>query len=164
MVAEATSPKRRRGADQSHKPSGANKTRPGRCRLGTRFKSLRILRFSLAVAAADRRVVERDVAGAARLAASREAIAAGLDHFAAGLVAGDAADAAAVLGVFALANTTGQVALANADAVAGAVAAAEAIAEHAAEILQCAAGNFILALAVNLEAAGALFELDLATG
>ena len=87
-----------------------------------------------------------------------------MDHLAAGLVARGAADAAAVLGVFALANTAGQIALADGDAVAAAGAAAEAVAEHAAEILQRATGDFVFALAVNLEAAGALLELHFAAG
>src|SRR5262245_2165313 len=94
-------------------------------------------------AAADRRVVEEDVAAAAALAALRETIAARLNRGLAGLVAACAADAAAVLGVFALANTDGEVALAAADAVTSARAAAEAIGQHAAEILQRAAGYFV---------------------
>src|SRR6478609_3937858 len=92
-------------------------------------------------AAANRRVVEADVAAAAAFTALREAVAAGLNHGLAGLVAARAADAAAVLGVFALANTDGEVALATANAVAGASTAAQAIGQHAAEILQRAAGH-----------------------
>jgi hypothetical protein len=116
----------------------------------------------LAGAAADRRVVERNVAAASGLAASREAVAAGLDHVAAGFVARRAADAATIFGVFALANTAGQIALADADAVAAASAAAKTVAEHAAKILQGATSNFVFALAVNLEAAGALLEFHFA--
>ena len=86
-------------------------------------------------AAADRRVVEADVAAAARFAAGVEAVAARLNHGLAGLVAGGAADAAAVFGVFALANTDGEVALAAGDSVARAAAAAETIGQHAAEVL-----------------------------
>ena len=85
--------------------------------------------------AADRRVVEADVASAARFAAGAEAVAAGLDHGLAGLVARGAADAAAVFGVFALANTDGEVALAAGDSVARAAAAAETVGQHAAEVL-----------------------------
>ena len=114
-------------------------------------------------AAANRRVVEADVAAAAALAALREAIAAGLNHGLAGLVAARAANAAAVLGVFALANTDGEVALTAADAVAGASAAAETVGQHAAEILQRAAGYFVVAAAMNLAAVRGLFELDRAT-
>ena len=58
-----------------------------------------------------------------------------MDHCTAGLVAGRAADAAAVFGVFALANTDSEVALAAGDSVAGAAAAAETIGQHAAEVL-----------------------------
>ena len=86
-------------------------------------------------AAADRRVVEADVAAATRFAAGAEAVAAGLDHGLASLVAGRAADAAAVFGVFAFANTDGEIALAARDTVAGAAAAAETICQHAAEVL-----------------------------
>jgi hypothetical protein len=111
-------------------------------------------------AAANRRVIEADVAAAAALAAGLEAVAASLDHRTAGLVARRAADAAAVFGVFALANTAGQIALAAANAVAGATAAAQTVGQHAAEILQCAAGNFIIAAAVDLAAVRCLFELD----
>ena len=96
-------------------------------------------------AAADRRVVEADVAAATRLAAARQAVAAGLNHGLASLVAARAADAAAVFGVFALANTAGQIALADGDTVAAAGAAAEAVAEHAAEVLQRATSDFIFA-------------------
>jgi hypothetical protein len=78
-------------------------------------------------AAANWRVVEADVAAATRFAAGAEAIAAGLNHCAAGLVARCAADAAAVFGVFALANTHREVALAAGDAVARAAAAAQAV-------------------------------------
>ena len=114
-------------------------------------------------AAANRRVVEADVARAATLAAGLEAIAAGLDHRTAGLVARGAADAAAVFGVFALANTAGQIALTASNAVERAAAAAEAVGQHPAEILQCAAGNFIIAAAVDLAPIRGLFELDGAT-
>jgi hypothetical protein len=78
-------------------------------------------------AAANRRVVEADIAAAAALAALLEAVAAGLNHRTAGFVARRAADAAAVFGVLALANTAGQIALAAADAIAGATAAAETV-------------------------------------
>ena len=111
-------------------------------------------------AAADRRVVEADVAGATRFTAGAEAIAAGLDHGLAGFVAARAADAAAVLGVFAFANTHGEIALAAGDAVASAAAAAETIGQHSAEILHCATGDFIVAAAMNLATAGGLFEFD----
>lgn len=72
---------------------------------------------SAARAAADRRVVEADVAAATRLAALGEAIAASLERLAALLIARRAGDAAAVLGDLAGAVTTGQVALRDAEAV-----------------------------------------------
>ena len=111
-------------------------------------------------AAANWRVVEADVAGTARFAAGAEAIAAGLNHGLAGLIARRAANAAAVFGVFALANTDGEIALAAGDAVERAATAAEAIGQHAAEVLQRAAGHFIIAAAMNLAAVRGLFELD----
>src|SRR5262249_26110128 len=111
-------------------------------------------------AAADRRAIEADVATASAFAALLQAIAARLNHRAAFLVAAGAADAAAVLGVFTLALTAAQVDLAALNAVPGAAAAAETVAEHATEILQCAARDFIVAAAVNLAAGGGLFEFD----
>jgi hypothetical protein len=113
--------------------------------------------------AANRRVVEADVAGTTRFTAGAEAVAASLDHCTAGFVARRAADAATIFRVFALANTHREVALAAGDAVAGAAAAAEAIGEHLAEVLQCAAGDFVIAAAVDLAASRGLFELDGAT-
>ena len=85
-----------------------------------------------------------------------------MENRAAGLVAGDAGDAAAVLGVLTLAGAAGEVALAAADAVLRAADAAEAVAEHAAEVLQGAASHFVFATTMDLEATGALFELDFA--
>ena len=111
-------------------------------------------------AAADRRVVEADVAAATRFAAGAQAVAAGLDHGLAGLVAGGAADAAAVFGVFALANTDGEVALAAGDSVARAAAAAETVGQHAAKVLQRAASNIIITAAMDLAAVRGLFKLD----
>ena len=113
-------------------------------------------------AAANRRVVEADVAAAAALAALREAIAAMLTHGLAGLVAAGAANAAAIFGVFAFANADGEIALTARNAVAGATAAAETIGQHAAEVLQRAAGYFVVAAAVDLAAIRGLFELDAA--
>jgi hypothetical protein len=111
-------------------------------------------------ATANWRVVEADVAAATRFAASVEAVAASLNHRTAGLIARGAADAAAVFGIFALANTDGEVALAAGDAVAGAATAAQAVGEHLAEVLQRAAGDFIIAATMDLAAVRRLFELD----
>jgi len=113
-----------------------------------------------AAAAAYRRVVEANVAAATRFAAGVEAVAAGLNHGLAGLVARGAADAAAVFGVFALANTDGEVALAAGNSVARAAAAAETISQHAAKVLQRAASDIIIAAAMNLAAVRGLFEFD----
>ena len=89
-----------------------------------------------------------------------QAIAARLNHGRAGLVAARAANAAAVLGVFALANTDGEIALAAGDAVECATAAAEPVSQHAAEVLQRAAGHFVVAAAMDLAAVRGLFEFD----
>ena len=113
--------------------------------------------------AADRRVVEADVAAAAALAALLQAIAARLNHRAAFLVAARAANAAAILRVLALALTASEVDLAALNAVPGAAAAAQAVAQHAAKILQRTAGDFVIAAAVNLAARLCLFEFDRAT-
>jgi hypothetical protein len=123
----------------------------------------RVLQSCLAASAADRGVAEAYVAAAAVFAALVAAIAAGLQLGAALLVAAGATDCAAVGRVLALAVAIGKRALAALNAVVRAVATAAAVAEHATQILQRAAGKFILALAMNLETAGALFELDLAT-
>jgi hypothetical protein len=90
----------------------------------------------------------------------REAIAAGLQHLAAGLVAAGAADAAAVFRVFTLALAAAEVHLAALNAIPGATAAAQTIAQHAAEILQRAAGDFVIAAAMNLAAVLRLFEFN----
>ena len=150
----------RRRSAKKETSSGA--LAPGLVRTSSSIGRL-LVAFDLAGAAADRRVVERDVAAAAALAAGGEAIAARLENRAAGLVAGDAGDAAAVLGVLTLASATGEVALAAADAVLAAADAAESVAEHAAEILQRATSNFVFATTMDLESAGALFEFDFAT-
>jgi hypothetical protein len=64
-----------------------------------------------------------------------QAIAAGLDHFAAGLVTALAGDANAILRAFASANAHYQIALADADAVDRAAATAHAVGQHLAEVL-----------------------------
>jgi hypothetical protein len=76
------------------------------------------------------------------------------------LVAGGAGDAAAVLGVLALAVALREVVLAARDAVPGAAAAAEAFTKHLAEILQGAFGDFVVAAAVDLTATGRFLEFD----
>ena len=90
--------------------------------------------------AADRRVVEAHVAAAAVFAALVAAFAAGLQLGAALLVAAGATNCAAIGGVLALAMAIGERALAALDAIVRAVATAAAVAQHAAKILQRAAG------------------------
>ena len=117
----------------------------------------------LAGTAANGRVVKANVAAATRIAAASQAIAARLNHFAASLIARQAGDAAAVLGVFAFANPHGEVALANGLTVAGTAAATQSIGQHAAQVLQRGTGHVVVANAVDLNAASALFELHGAT-
>jgi hypothetical protein len=78
------------------------------------------------------------------------------------LVATGASDAAAVFRIFALAVAIGERALAALNAILGAQAAAQAVGQHAAEVLQRGARQFIFRAAMDLEAAGALFELHFA--
>jgi hypothetical protein len=86
-----------------------------------------------------------------------------LNHGATGLVTGRAANAATVFRVFAFANTDSEIALAAGDAVARAVTAAQAVGQHAAQVLQRAAGNLVVAAALDLAAARGPLELDGAT-
>ena len=53
-----------------------------------------------------------------------------------------------------------EVALAAVNAVPGAAAAAQAVGQHAAEVLQRAAGDFVVAAAMDLAAVRRLFEFD----
>lgn len=117
----------------------------------------------LAGAAANRRVVERDVAAATAVAAGGQAIAARLENRAAGLVARRAGDAAAILRVLTLADAASEVTLTAADPILAAADTAEPVAEHAAEILQRATGDFVFTATVDLEAARALLEFHFAT-
>ena len=109
-------------------------------------------------AAAHRRVVEANVAAATRFAARLQAVAERLNHGGAGLVARRAANAAAVLRVLALRDADREIALAAGDAVPSAIAAAQSVGQHAAEVLQRAAGDFVVAPALDLTAAGGLLE------
>ena len=129
-----------------------------------------LLRFQLsslfklgAGAAANRRVVEADVAAATAFAAGVKAIAARLNHCTASLVAARAADAAAVFRVFALANAGRQINLAARNAVHRAAATAQSVGQHAAKVLQRAAGDFVIATAMDLAAARCFLEFDRAT-
>jgi hypothetical protein len=119
--------------------------------------------FQLARAAADRRAVEANVAATTAFAALLQAVAERLDLLAAFLVAARAGDAAAVLGVLALAVGEGEAALAAANAILAAVAANATFREHPAEILERAARDVIVALALDLAAVFGLLELDLAS-
>lgn len=112
-----------------------------------------------AAAAADRGVAERNAALAAGFVAGLHAVAAGLQHLAAFLVAAGAGHAAAVLGHFDLAVTAAEIAHAHGHAVPHAAAAAGAAGQHLAEILQSAASDVVIARTVHLEAASALLEL-----
>jgi hypothetical protein len=113
-------------------------------------------------AAANRRAIEAHVAAATVVAAGLKAFAALLDHRAAGLIAARAGDAAAVLRVLALAGAAAQINLAALDAVPRAAAAAQAIGQHAAKVLQRAAGDFVFTAAMNFAAGRGFLEFDCA--
>jgi hypothetical protein len=110
--------------------------------------------------AAAGRVVETHVAAATLLQAAFERGAAGLQDCRAGLVAAGAGDAAAVSGLLALADAAREVALAKRQAVERAAAGAQSAGECLAQVLQRRAGDIVIAVAVDLEAAGALFDLQ----
>jgi len=109
-------------------------------------------------------VAEANVAAAAALAAAFEAIAAGLEHLAALGVAAGAGDAAAVLGVFALAVTAAEREIADLDAVPGAAAGARAVAQRLTKVLQRGARRLVVTFAEELEAPLALFKPHFAAG
>jgi len=115
-------------------------------------------------AAADRRVVEHDAAGAAGVTHATKAITAGLNHGAALGVAGSAGQAASITGHFAIAHSHGQCTVAYDHAVHETAAGAEAVLHHHAEVLQHVAGNLIVAAAGDLHATGALLKAEHATG
>jgi hypothetical protein len=117
------------------------------------------LGFAGAAAAAG--VAEADVAAAAALAAGFEAVAASLQHFAAFGIAAGAGDAATFLGVLALAVAAAQVEIANLNAIPRAAARAGTVAQGLTKALQGAAGDGIVAAALNTETSLALFELQL---
>src|SRR4029453_4437432 len=99
-----------------------------------------------ALATADARAAERDIAAAAILAAALEPFALALEHLAAGVVGAGAGAGAGVLGGLALARATAEVDLAAGDAVKGAAAVAKAVADHAAGILERRAGAVVVPL------------------
>ncbi|PYK08869.1 MAG: hypothetical protein DME65_13300 [Verrucomicrobia bacterium] len=105
------------------------------------------LRGARATAAAG--VAEAHVAAAAALAATFEAIAAGLEHLAALGVAAGAGDAATFLRVLALAVAAAEVDVANLDAIPGAAARAGAVAQGLTKALQRAAGDGVAAVAMR---------------
>ena len=92
------------------------------------------------------------VAAAAGGQAMGRAVAASLNHVAAGLVTAQAGDRAAVFRVFALAHPAKQIELAAGDAILGAGQRAHSVAEGLAQILQRAAGHLVFARADELHA------------
>src|SRR5204863_8144890 len=103
-------------------------------------------------AEADRGVVHAAAADAAGGHHGGHAVAAGLDHLAALLVAGGAGHDTSVLGHVALAHAHGQVAAADHHAVHHAAERAHAALEHHAQILHHAAGHRVVAGAGDLHA------------
>jgi hypothetical protein len=118
--------------------------------------------LKLVRAAAHRRAIEADLTARAALAALLEAFAERLNLLAALLVAARAGDGAAVFRVLPLAFGEREAALAAAHAVLAAAARAAPLAQHPAELLQRAASNLVVALALDLAAVLGLLELDLA--
>src|SRR5438067_9035714 len=116
------------------------------------------LRFARAAAATG--VAEANVAAAAALAAGFQAIAAGLQHFAALRVAAGAGDAAPVLRVLALAVAAAQIEVADLNAIPGARARTGAVAQGLTKALQSLAGGSVFATAVQPESALALLKLQ----
>lgn len=114
-------------------------------------------------AAANRGAVEAHVAAATLLAAASQGVAAGLQDAAAGFVTAETGDAAPVLGVLALCDAAGEVALANDHAIERATTRTHAAGEHLTKILQRGARNVVVATAVDLETTLALLELNVAT-
>lgn len=125
------------------------------------FGSENRLRFS---AAANRSVVEADVAAAAVLQAAGDCIATSLDHLAAGSVSAAASNAAAVFGKFALAESTGEFAVAHRHAVELATNRALSAGEHPAEILQRCARDIVVTATLDFAAVFALLDFDAASG
>jgi hypothetical protein len=121
---------------------------------------LMLLVMLLIVAAANRRAVEAHVAGAAVLAALAATFAAGLQCIGTLLVAAGAANRATIVGVLALAMAVGERALAALQTVLSAAATAQSVAQHATKILQRAARQFVVTMAMNLATALAFFKLD----
>lgn len=116
--------------------------------------------FGLAATAAYGCAIEANAAKAAGFHAGRHAIAAGLQHGAARLVATGASDAAAIFGHFAGAIAHGEVALAHDHAVLHATAAAQAIAQHFAQILHRSARHLVVAGADHLHATSAFLHAN----
>lgn len=109
-------------------------------------------------AAADGDAAEADGAGTAGLAAGSQALAAALGQLAAVFVTGSAGDAHPLRGRFAGATAEAEIALGDADPVLRARATAHPLGEAPAEVLECAAGSLIGALAVDVESIGGLFK------
>jgi hypothetical protein len=86
-----------------------------------------------------------------------------LNHRTAGLVARRAANAAAIFRVLAFALAAREIALATGDTIPSAIAAAQAVGQHAAQVLQRAAGDLVVAATLDLAAIRGLFELYGAT-
>jgi hypothetical protein len=110
--------------------------------------------------AADRHATERYAAETTGLYAFRNAIAAGVHHVAARLVAARAGQANTILGHRALALAHRQIALANAHAVHRARATAHAAGEHLAHVLKHRASHLVFARAGDLHPALRLLEAD----
>ena len=113
-----------------------------------------------AAAAADRSAAEADAAVAARFEALGDAVAAGLNHLAAGVIARAAGDAHPIGRAFAGAAAQCKIALADADAVLQAAHRTQAVAQLLAEVLQRGAGQFVFTTTVELGSVGTLLDTN----
>lgn len=122
----------------------------------------RVSALAGAAAAANRSAVKAHVAATAFLHAAGHRVAAALQNAAAGFVAGQAGDAAAVGCVFTPRHAAGQVALTYGDAAQRTAARANAPSQLLAQVLQRGTGHIVFTAAMDFETARALFELDFA--
>jgi hypothetical protein len=114
----------------------------------------------LALAAADRLIVDANRAAAAARAAAVQAVAHCLHHFRVVAIRARAANAHAVGQHLAAAIAADEAALAAEAIIAATLNAAQAAVQSAAKILQARASGCVFANAINLAAVGGLFNPD----
>lgn len=117
----------------------------------------------LARAAANRRAAKADATHAVGFHAGVHAIAASLNHVAAGFVAAGAGDDATIFGHFARAIAHAHVALTHHHSILHATATTHAVTEHFAHVLESGARHVVLAHARHLHPAIAFLHFDRAS-